>query len=254
MERNCVAIVGTGGTGGNLVPLVSRMLSATYLDTTLLLIDGDRVEDKNLKRQPFTKKDVGMKKSRALVMKVGATYDCKVRYSDNFILSVSDLDVLLDEYVCPIVVGCVDNHKARKVLHEWFDKTGDCVYIDVANEDSWGDCFVSFKILDKKLFKTRGDMFPEVLLESNRSVIEMSCEETANESPQQLKTNSMAANVVFNALDSIMVRDRLPFYYSSFNTEPLIVDSKYVEGYNEIAISSIAGTIREVSKSAASVA
>ena len=64
--RDVIAIVGTGGTGGNLIPLVARMLSATYLNTTLLLIDGDRVEEKNLKRQPFSKRDIGMNKARAL--------------------------------------------------------------------------------------------------------------------------------------------------------------------------------------------
>ena len=161
---------------------------------------------------------------------------------------------MFEKYAHPIVIGCVDNHKARKVLHDWFEGTPNCIYIDVANEDTWGDCFVSFKIFNKKLFKTRGDMFPEVLLESNKSVVEMGCEELTNASPQFLKTNSMAANLVFNALDSIIVKDKLPFYYSSFDLDSMSVDSKFIAGYEEVTISSITNTIREASKNATSVA
>lgn len=249
-KGDVIAIIGTGGTGGNLVSLVARMLSATYVNTTLLLVDGDMVEEKNLKRQPFSKRDVGLNKARALAKKVEATYDCKVEYSGNYILSVEEMEALLEDYAHPIVIGCVDNHKARKVMHDWFDKTPNCIYIDVANEDTWGDCFVSLKILNKKIFKTRGDMFPEVLLESNKSVVEMSCEELSNVSPQFLKTNSMAANLVFNALDSIVVKNRLPFYYSAFDLDTLSISSKFVDDYNNISISDIANMIREASKNA----
>lgn len=251
MRGDVIAIIGTGGTGGNLVSLVARMLSATYLDTTLLLVDGDSVEEKNLKRQPFSKRDIGMNKARALAKKVEATYDCKVEYSSNYVLSIEDMDTLFEKHRNPIIIGCVDNHKCRKVLHDWFEKAKNCIYIDVANEDTWGDCFVSFKISDEKLFKTRGDMFPEVLLDSNKSVVEMSCEELSNVSPQFLKTNSMAANIVFNALDSILVKNRLPFYYSSFDLESLSITSKFVDDYNDQPLSEIVNIIHGATRNAA---
>lgn len=251
MRGDVIAIIGTGGTGGNLVSLVARMLSATYMDTTLLLVDGDSVEEKNLKRQPFSKRDIGMNKARALAKKVEATYDCKVEYSSNYILSIEDMNALFERHRNPIIIGCVDNHKCRKVLHDWFEQAKNCIYIDVANEDTWGDCFVSFKISDKKLFKTRGDMFPEVLLDSNKSVVEMSCEELSNVSPQFLKTNSMAANIVFNALDSILVKNRLSFYYSSFDLESLSITSKFVDDYNDQPLSEIVNIIHGATRNAA---
>lgn len=248
--KNVIAVIGTGGTGGNLIPLIARMLSSTYLKTTLLLVDGDTVEEKNLKRQPFSRMDIGMNKARSLAKKVEATYNCEVEYSNNYIVDVNDMNRLLENFSFPIVIGCVDNHKCRKIIHEWFERSENCVYIDSANEDDWGDCFVTLKLGGKKIFKTRGDMFPEVLSEVNKGVTEMSCEELSNVAPQYLKTNSMAANVVFNAIDSIIVKDKLPFYYSRFDLSTLSIESQYADEFSEYSISDITKLVNESLKNA----
>ena len=45
----------------------------------------------------------------------------------------------------PIIIGCVDNHNCRKILHEIFEEYTDIIYIDAANEFSTGEVVVGIK-------------------------------------------------------------------------------------------------------------
>ncbi|MFH1003492.1 MAG: ThiF family adenylyltransferase [Chloroflexota bacterium] len=105
--RNTIVVVGCGGTGGFAAEGLCRLL----LDAPglkLLLIDGDRVEERNLGRQNFGPEDLGRYKAQALAERLARRYHRPVAYSARF-LEHLPLDAFLG-------VGCVDNAAARAAI------------------------------------------------------------------------------------------------------------------------------------------
>lgn len=72
-ERYVFIIVGVGGTGSLLARDLPKLLINT--DHKMLLVDGDRVERKNMKRQSYQEQDIGEYKSIALSAKINTFYD-----------------------------------------------------------------------------------------------------------------------------------------------------------------------------------
>lgn len=158
-----IVIVGCGGTGSNLAPMLSRML----LKHKILLIDGDRVEARNVERQTFQEFDIGMNKARALAKKLNSNFKNEHYFYDNYIedyvglkqemmkvyhhnhsfeRSIYDDESKLNnehnEYI--ILIGCVDNNATRAILEETYINLIDkCYYIDAGNESDYGTVLVS---------------------------------------------------------------------------------------------------------------
>lgn len=75
-----VIIVGCGGTGSRLIPMVAQFMKScpAILDPFITLIDGDTVEMKNLARQNFIKPDVGRHKSEVLAERYGGAIEIPI--------------------------------------------------------------------------------------------------------------------------------------------------------------------------------
>lgn len=202
-----IFIVGCGGTGSNYIKELARYLATNksyLLNAQVVLIDGDVVEEKNLKRQSFIKEDILMNKAEAMALAVNDTYDMLFSYVPEYLASKDHMLHLMknvygndarEEEICiPIIVGCVDNHNCRKILHEVFQEYSDIIYIDAANEFSTGEVVVGVKNNYAVIAQDRAFYFPEVL-EDSKSVLEMSCTELNQVKPQHLVTNLFAANI-----------------------------------------------------------
>ena len=124
-----VLIIGVGGIGGLLTDSVSRAIAFSGLSeqcgaTTLTLMDGDIVEERNLPHQRFGASDVGKPKVEVLVRQlrhVGVTEERGVvlkPIADNF-----SADTDLSEY--DLVVVAVDREEPRRLVHDnakaWLD-------------------------------------------------------------------------------------------------------------------------------------
>ena len=63
-------VVGAGGTGGYLIRDLARLIGTFNLqnnmDMSIIVIDGDKVEPKNLIRQNFIKSDLGKYKAEVM--------------------------------------------------------------------------------------------------------------------------------------------------------------------------------------------
>jgi PRTRC genetic system ThiF family protein len=103
MQYGCnVTVVGCGGTGGFVAEGLCRMLPQR---SVLLLIDSDRVEERNLLRQNFYTTELGKFKSEALSQRLAAKFNRAVAYST--------LPVAMVKGTHNIIIGCVDNGPAR---------------------------------------------------------------------------------------------------------------------------------------------
>jgi molybdopterin/thiamine biosynthesis adenylyltransferase len=109
-------VIGCGGVGSWLVPKLVR------LKKELTLVDGDKLEHKNLDRQLFEESDIGRFKSEALA----ARYGCNPVTS---YLSPGSLEPRRRD----ILFCAVDNHAARKATLELCDNFR-CSAVFGANE------------------------------------------------------------------------------------------------------------------------
>jgi len=101
-----VTIVGCGGTGGFAAEGLCRLLPPR---ADLVLIDHDRVEERNLIRQNFTREDLGQFKSEALAKRLAREYVSPVAYST---LTLGMVEIRYPG----LIIGCVDNGPARRQI------------------------------------------------------------------------------------------------------------------------------------------
>lgn len=114
-------IIGCGGVGSWLLPALCRMVP---LDS-IFLIDGDKLERKNLDRQLFDERSIGDYKSKALLDKYLEGCGASLERYYTFGMVVHDRNDLL--------FVCADNHPARMSALSACDRYG-CRAIVAANE------------------------------------------------------------------------------------------------------------------------
>lgn len=73
-----VVIIGCGGTGSILVEHVCRMIQGFDLGTTVVLYDGDVVEDANITRQNFQPHEIGANKAEALALRMAGQFGMEI--------------------------------------------------------------------------------------------------------------------------------------------------------------------------------
>lgn len=153
---NVVFIIGCGGTGGYLVRDLGRYVSTLpYGNKTLVvLIDGDKVEDKNLNRQNFIRKDLGRNKAEVMASRYSNHYGINIVAYPNHLtkdnitnlMGHGGLQKLISTYLTkginPLgdnlvnlanlcVISCVDNNATRKLLHQYFIGSGQWSNYDI---------------------------------------------------------------------------------------------------------------------------
>ncbi len=131
-----IIVVGCGGTGGFVADGLARMLPQNI---NLILIDMDKVEERNLNRQSFTTVDIGLLKSEALAKRLAAKYQRPVQYS---VLPVGAVNLPRG-----IVVGCVDNGLARKAIAELIHDGQ--WWVDAGNGRNYGQILIGNSKIEK---------------------------------------------------------------------------------------------------------
>ena len=100
MKKKNVMIIGTGGIGSYLLPLLNQV--NLY---NITAYDSDTVEEKNLTYQNFVSKEVGMKKVEAL----GERY--KINAQPYLVLTESQIQGY------DLVICCADNLDVRRLVY-----------------------------------------------------------------------------------------------------------------------------------------
>lgn len=212
-----ILIFGVGGTGGNFAKEFCRYVSCLpeekKEEIKICLIDGDIVEAKNLARQPFITTDVNQSKAEVLADAISENFDLDVMYYSKYITDMEQIKDIVDSMKgelytphLPILIGCVDNHRARQCMHEYFNTTRDVIYIDSANEFENGEVVSAAKIKGEILSYPRGFYFPEVLEDTSPNKLEESCEQMNVSSPQHIATNIMAANILLSEIVKFLTK------------------------------------------------
>ena len=139
-----IHVIGCGGTGSRLVPLLAQFLATLPNPETkeILLYDFDIIEEKNLKRQNFVSIDVGKYKSEVLAARYSAAFRVPIKAFRTAYAYAHDPLRVKD-----IVVMCVDSVEARKqvflelrnVLRSGAASAWPGILVlDAGNEDAFG--------------------------------------------------------------------------------------------------------------------
>jgi len=115
-----IVVVGVGGTGAQVARIVGRivydMRRARLHTPRIILIDPDVVEEKNVGRQLFTPADAALRLPKVEV--VGRRLNAALGLDVIWIAEPVNTEKHLDSYGSQLVISCVDNHLARRELHE----------------------------------------------------------------------------------------------------------------------------------------
>ena len=149
---NSVFVIGAGGTGGRLIPLLSQFLKTLdwIRDPTIYLVDHDTVEERNLKRQNFVHVDVNRHKAVVLAERYEGAYGTRIIPIVEKITEENALTFWATKapetntiQSSPLIIMCVDSAGARRnIIRSFarFNQRGGALplYIDSGNEDSFG--------------------------------------------------------------------------------------------------------------------
>lgn len=201
-----LTIVGVGGTGASAARIVARILYDMQRlrkhTPQIVLIDPDRVEEKNIGRQAlFAPSDIGKHKAEV----VGRRLNFALGLDIAWICEPVSATRHFDRYGGNLVISCVDNHAARKELHR---VSG--VQIASGNHENAGqvcigntdDLDLMRRFIDGRESKypylpKEGLLFPDLLQpEPPRPTPPVSCGEMIAQGSQHLLVNDMMATVV----------------------------------------------------------
>lgn len=223
-----IMIVGCGGTGAYVSGHLARLISVLsedpdrpYGGIKLILVDGDKVEQKNLERQHFIRQDLGLNKAEALAARYSAAFGMEIEVVPSYLEDANAVATLDPQ----LLIGCVDNNASRKIMNTWFVHERDYAYsgrfwIDSGNEENSGQVVCGFMPPsggnpyryggdlrpNEELFSlpTVAEVYPALLEKDGKFNSQLSCAELAASAPQNMMTNITAAAIVLNFAQKIL--------------------------------------------------
>ncbi|MBZ0283458.1 MAG: PRTRC system ThiF family protein [Anaerolineae bacterium] len=234
MHLQNVIVVGLGGTGSQVARSLARMIfdmrRARLHTPAVVFIDPDVVEEKNVGRQMFATGDVGQNKSRVLAR----------RFNQALGLEIAAVDQPLDarrhlERHSNLVIGCVDNHDARRELAK-----AEAIWLDAGNHfDSGQVCIGNSADREILLRHLDGDqgryrhlpspalLFPQLLEPEAQPVPQpnLSCADLVARGDQHLLINDLVACVVAGYIYKLLHRQPVTTFVSYVSVDGLSVRS-----------------------------
>lgn len=197
-------IVGAGGIGAHLGPILAKYLAFRRPGSRLWIIDGDTVEDKNLARV-YSSDAIGDDKADVLADICEQT------------VPTGSLDVrTINEYITPrtfdryhrgwytdgtVVFSCVDNHKSRVYLEQLIGNLQNGLLISGGNDEYSGQAQLFCRKDGENLTPPISHFAPEILSEEDPNNIfpdEEDCSAEYEDRPQLILTNFAAASSMLN--------------------------------------------------------
>lgn len=264
-----IVMVGCGGTGSHLLPNIlqyigSKQMAGSTLNPKIILIDGDDVEEKNLVRQRFTYSDLGDNKAEALARRYSSVFGIKLLASSEYLQTGDNLRKLITDHGSAqgnlILIGAVDNHRARSIMWDIFlTENRPTYWIDAGNEAWHGQVVLGARNVPENnedehwtgaklgayvkgvdlpcFFDTFSDDFVEII--NAPAVPQNDCARMIAEDPQTIHANMLSAqcasNIVTQVLEGVVRTMALSFDALTGNVKARILTRQNIAaGYVEI--------------------
>ncbi len=268
-----IFIIGGGGTGSYAAMATARLgfeLQRIGKAVDIIIIDPDRVESGNIPRSNFCAAEIGRFKAQTLAERITLAWG----------LEISHINEKLDyeKHIKPggngfkeltVLVGCVDNHLARREIHRALEESNRYIsrdvpemwWIDGGNGKSSGQVLIGSSVKKdkpKNYFTTStickklpapSVIHPELLenqeLPKRRERVErLSCPELVRLGEQSLNINSRVAVEIGEMLTELLLTNGLRRFVTYFDLESGTSHSLYcTPEHIEKALKQAAGEI-----------
>ncbi len=234
MHLQTVTVVGLGGTGSqvarSLARIVYDMRRARLHTPSVVFIDPDVVETKNVGRQLFAAGDVGQNKSRVLARRFNQALGLEIAAVDQPLNVRQHIDRSGN-----LIIGCVDNHNARRELAK-----AEGIWLDAGNHfDSGQVCIGNTSDRENVLRYINGDegkyrylpspalLFPQLLEPEPQPTPQpnLSCADLVARGDQHLLVNDLVACVVAGYIYKLLHRLPITTFLSYISIDGLSVRS-----------------------------
>ncbi|MEK1828823.1 hypothetical protein AAAC51_06640 [Priestia megaterium] len=135
-----------------------------------------------------------------------------------------------DHRLLRILIGAVDNHASRQIMHQYFKKDKSIIYIDCGvdgilqeGEDEdirrsgyAGHCVCGMQ-LENNYLAPVAEVYPDILEDKESLLPSQSCGENVVSQPQRMQSNEMAALITMGYLNQIIADRRLYHHFTNFN-------------------------------------
>ena len=236
-----ITIVGIGGTGAQVARIVGRivydMQRSRKHTPQIVLIDPDTVEEKNVGRQLFSPSMLGKNKAESVGKMLNLALGLDVRWIPDFVDPVRHFE----RYGSNLVVSCVDNHKARKAIHQV-----NGVILGGGNHENSGQICIGncddLEQIQRNLdgrdgkyayLPKEGLLFPELLQpepasERPTAMTNASCAELVMEGSQHLLINDWMASVMGSYIYKLLHRQPITSFLTFLNADDFVLQSKII--------------------------
>lgn len=229
-----IAIIGLGGTGSQVARIVGRIVYDMQRNRRhapdILLIDPDRVEEKNVGRQLFTPSDVGQYKAEVVGKRLNYALGLATRWIPNAV----DAQRHFDRYGSNLVISCVDNHLARCEIHKisgiliGAGNHNNAGQVTIGNSD---DPDIIKRYLDDEKVRylpKEGLLFPALLKpepQPEPKLENLSCAELVATGDQDLLINDWMATVVGQYAYKLLHRQPIHSFLTYINADGMAMRS-----------------------------
>ena len=173
--------IGAGGVASYLLPVLKRSIKIT---DDIIIMDGDRLEERNLERQLFRQSQIGEYKAQALADMYGCEAIC------SYLTAQTRLTVNVHDDEDDWLFVMVDNHKARRLAFQLADDEGFRVLVG-ANEYSDAQAYYYSEGLAESDYDPRV-RWPEIMTDDSGDPVSCQGEEQVA-APQLAIVNMLAA-------------------------------------------------------------
>ncbi len=190
-----VKVIGIGGIGTCLLPVLVRFLNFSSSGAEILLIDGGQFEKKNRERQSFDR--LGNKAEVTAERLQQQHSRVRLRAYPGYVAKSNVVQLVREG---DVVFLCVDNHATRKLVSDRCEDLDNVVLISGSNELTDGSVQVYVRRDGQDVtLPLASDFHPEVQCPGDVNPAEVGCEERAEGEPQLLFTNNWVAAIMLGS-------------------------------------------------------
>lgn len=236
-----VAVIGAGGTGSKLIMELARLHVAMRAlghphGLHVTVWDDDYFSDANVGRQCYPC-DVGHPKASTLIHRINAAYGL---HWESELCRVTETSSINSH----IVIGCVDNRKARKAILRAATNCRVNYWLDCGNKLDCGQVILgelkTSRYADESAVRLphAGDLFPELIDDSlDKDDETPSCSLQEALAKQSLYINGHMALAACNLLSELFKQGQISYHGVFVNlklgrTSPLQVDNETWKRFN----------------------
>lgn len=202
-KARSIIIIGVGGTGSFLLTVLLRYLNSrsdVNQNFEVIIVDGDKYEEKNVNRQEFAHSRIGRNKADVQAEVYGKKFPNLRIVSVPKYLGEENIKQIIGEH--SVVFCCVDNHKCRYMVSLRCQELNDTLLISGGNEEFDGNIQSYCREAGEALNNPIEVRHPEIKNTDDGDRSKMSCEElsTLPSGSQFIGTNSTAGNMMFQLM------------------------------------------------------